>query len=146
MLLSKRNNMEANDITFEELAVGQTASFLHIISTEDVELFAKVSGDYNPLHMNEVYASRTPFKKPIVHGMYLGALCSQLVGMHLPGKRCLYVTQEFAFRNPAHIGDELRVEGTVILKTESMKTIMMAIKITCGNIVCLEGEALLKIL
>jgi acyl dehydratase len=138
--------MEAKDLSFEDLHVGDRASFSQIITSGDVEAFAKLSGDYNPLHMDEAYASTTSFEKRVVHGMCLGALFSRIVGMQLPGKRCVYLKQELSFRNPVFIGEDIQVEGVIISKSESTRTLTLSTKITKGEVICVEGEALVKII
>jgi phosphate acetyltransferase/phosphate butyryltransferase len=109
----------ARDLAFEDIQVGSAASFERTVTTSDIESFAALSGDFNPLHTDPAYASQTNFQKPIAQGMFLGALCSALVGMHLPGKRCLYLSQSLAFRNPVFADDTLLVEGKITAKSES---------------------------
>lgn len=122
---------ESKNLKFEEISIGQKVSFDTQISKEMVEKFAELSGDYNPLHMDESYAKNSQFKQRISHGMLLGSFFSQLVGMHVPGKKCLYLSQNLNFHNPCYIDDEIFVEG--IVKQKSNSTRMLEIEITIHN-------------
>ena len=123
--------IESKNLTFEEISVGQRASFDLQITKEMVEKFAELSGDYNPLHMDENYAINSQFKQRISHGMLLSSFFSQLVGMHIPGKKCLYLSQNLNFHNPCYIDDEIFVEG--IVKQKSNSTKILEIKTTIHN-------------
>jgi len=96
--------------TFKELFVGQKVNFLKKIDEALVKDFAKLSGDFNPLHMNEEYASTTSFGRRVCHGMLLASFFSQLIGMYLPGKNSLYFSQTLNFRNLLMILLQLRVK------------------------------------
>src|SRR3990167_3301720 len=109
--------MNTADRTFESIAIGENASLNHTITAEDVHAFAVVSGDHNQLHVDDAYAKATSFGQRVVHGMFLGALVSQLVGMHLPGKRALLMKESLEFKKPVHIGDTVTVSGTVLAKS-----------------------------
>lgn len=133
--------MGAHDVSFEDIVVGDTASFSRTWDEKDVLNFAELSGDANPLHVDEEYAGTTPFKQRLVHGMLLGALCSRFVGMYLPGKRCLYLSQTLAFKKPVFINDTVLVTGKIIAKSEVTKILTIAITITKGEEVVMVGEA-----
>lgn len=117
--------------TFEELIVGKKVSFTQKIDESLLNDFAKISGDFNPLHMNDEYASKTNFGKRVCHGMLLASFFSRLVGMHLPGKNSLYFSQTLNFRNPCFIGDKLIIEGEITEKKSNMK--LITIKTTIHN-------------
>ena len=119
------------EYNFDELFVGQKANFFKKIDDALVNDFAKISGDFNPLHMNDEYASTTNFKKRVCHGMLLASFFSQLVGMHLPGKNSLYFSQTLNFRNPCFIDDNITIEGEIIEKKSNMK--LITIKTTIYN-------------
>ena len=91
--------------------------------------FAKISGDFSPIHMDEEYAKSTTFKKRVVHGMLLASFLSRIDGMYLPGKHALYFSQEMEFRNPCFIGDKLTIESIVIDKSISTKILKIESKI-----------------
>ena len=111
--------------TFKELFVGQKVNFLKKIDEALVKDFAKLSGDFNPLHMNEEYASTTSFGRRVCHGMLLASFFSQLIGMYLPGKNSLYFSQTLNFRNPCFIDDFVTIEGEIIEKKSKMKLITL---------------------
>ena len=107
-----------------------------------VEKFAKLSGDYNPYHMDESYAEKTKFKKRICHGMLLASLFSRLTGMYLPGKGSLFFSQSLNFISPAFIYDKVTVEGEIvkISRSTGMVTIKTIIKKE-NNIRLITGDA-----
>ena len=88
-----------------ELKVGDAAEFSKTISEADVYLYAGVSGDLNPAHINEAYAQNTFFKTRIAHGMLSAGFISAVLGMQLPGPGTIYMRQELSFRAPVRIGD-----------------------------------------
>ena len=116
---------EAQEYLFDEIKLGQSKNFQIIVDDELVESFAKVSGDFNPLHMDEEYAKNTKFCKRICHGMLLASFFSRLVGMYLPGVNALYFSQNLNFVNPCHIGDNVTVVGEVIDKSEATRIIKL---------------------
>ncbi len=97
---------ELHGYYLEDLEVGMSASYAKTITEADVRMFAEVSGDTNPVHLDEAYASTTPFKQRIVHGMFSAALISTVAGTRLPGPGAIYVDQALKFRAPVYIGDE----------------------------------------
>lgn len=119
--------MYAKGKTFEEIEIGESASFTKTITETDVYLFAGISGDFNPLHVNEEYAKTSPFKTRIAHGGLAASLLANVLGMKLPGLGtvALEVTQKF--RNPVYFGDTVTVAVTVAKKIERMKIIEMNI-------------------
>ena len=102
--------------TYEELSVGDTASVTHLVSERDLILFATVSGDVNPVHLDEEFAAATPFKGRIAHGMLSGALISAAIACELPGPGSIYIGQELSFLRPVRLGDELRIELEILEK------------------------------
>lgn len=128
-----------SEYTFEEITIGSTYSFEVTISDELEEDFARISGDHNPLHMDEYYASKTKFGKRVCHGMLLASFFSRLVGMHLPGKNALYFSQNLNFVGPCFIGDKIFVKGEVVDKSEATRIIKL--KTTIKN---QEGKLLVE--
>ena len=102
--------------TYEELNIGDTASVSHTVSERDLILFASVSGDVNPVHLDEQFAETTPFKGRIAHGMLSGALISAAIACELPGPGSIYIGQELSFLRPVRLGDEIRIELEVLEK------------------------------
>ena len=135
------------DLHFDAIAVGAKVSFRRVVQQEDVEAFARLSGDFNPLHVDPQYAAQTQFGRPIVHGMFLGSLLSCLVGMHLPGRRCLYVSQSLDFLQPVHVGDELEITGEVQHKQDALRTIVIQTEIRIlPEQLAVRGKAHVKVL
>ena len=120
------------EYSFNEIQIGLKHHFEINIDEKLVEDFAKVSGDFNPLHMNEQYSKQTKFKKRVCHGMLLASFFSRLVGMYLPGKNALYFSQNLNFIEPCFIGDSIVVKGEISDKSEATK--MIKIKTTIKNI------------
>ena len=93
--------------TFDELKIGQKASFKKTITEKDLEHFIAITGDTNPLHVDESFAKKTFFDQRIAHGMLSASLFSTLVGMHIPGIGAIYKSQTLEFKLPVYIGDTL---------------------------------------
>lgn len=130
------------EYSFDELTMGQKATFTKKIDEQLVDDFAKLSGDLNPLHMNEEYAKNTKFGKRVCHGMLLVSFLSQLVGMYLPGKNSLYFSQSVNFRNPGFIGDQITIIGEIIEKKSTTKIITIKTSIYNQDEKCLvDGVA-----
>ena len=127
------------EYSLNEIEIGFKKNFEITITESMLNDFAKLSGDYNPLHMNEEYASSTSFKKRVCSGMFLATFFSRLVGMYLPGKHALYFSQSLNFVNPCFIGDTITVEGEVIDKSIATKILKIESKITNQ-----EGKILLS--
>ena len=119
-----------SEYSFDEIEIGMQKSFKIFISEDYLDDFAKLSGDDNPLHMNEEYASSTSFKKRVCSGMFLSSFFSRLVGMYLPGKHALYISQSLNFVNPCFIGEMITVEGKVVDKSPATKIIKLETTIT----------------
>jgi 3-hydroxybutyryl-CoA dehydratase len=107
---------QLTNYTFDEITVGQTASYSKRIEEEDIQLFAAVSGDVNPVHLDAAFAANTPFKERIAHGMLTGAVISAALALELPGPGTIYLGQSLRFRLPVKIGDEITVHLEVTEK------------------------------
>lgn len=138
--------MKAKEYTFENIVIGDNASFTKTWAKEDVLVFSALSEDMNPLHIDEEYTKTTQFGKPIIHGMLVASSFSTLLGMYLPGKYCLYVKQDISFKKPVYVGDILTVEGRVVAKIQSANMLEIKMKISRGNEVVVEGTALVQVL
>ena len=131
--------------TIEDIKLGDKAEFSKTISESDVYLFAGVTGDLNPAHINEMYAAKTFFKTRIVHGMLLAGLISTVVGNRLPGYGTIYVNQEMTFLSPVYIGDTItaQVKVTDIL-LEKKQVKLKTLCINQEGIKVLDGEAIVS--
>lgn len=117
--------------TITELNIGDTAEFEKTISESDVYLFAGITGDMNPAHINERAAAETMFKGRIAHGMLSAGLISAVLGMQLPGPGCIYLSQDLKFLAPVRIGDTIKakVEITEIIEDKNR----VILRTTCEN-------------
>ena len=123
-------NEKPSEYSFDEIELGMQKSFKVDISKNMLDVFGRDTGDYNPLHMSEEYASSTSFKKRVCSGMFLASFFSRLVGMYLPGKHALHISQSLNFVNPCFIGETITVEGKVIDKSPATKIIKLETTIT----------------
>jgi 3-hydroxybutyryl-CoA dehydratase len=122
---------------------GDTAEMSKTVTEEDIVLFAKVTGDYNPVHVSREFAEKTRFGERIAHGMLSAGLISAVIGMKLPGPGCLYLSQTLNFRGPVKIGDEItaRVEVAEVISEKRLR-----LKTECLNQrseTVLDGEAII---
>jgi len=125
-----------------ELVPGQMDHFEKTISESDVYLYAGITGDMNPAHVNEVYASQGRFKGRIAHGMLTAGLVSAVVGTRLPGPGTIYLGQELRFHAPVMIGDTVRAEVEVVETRPGKRVVKL--KTTCTNqdgVTVLDGVA-----
>jgi len=128
--------------TIEELEFGQSASFSKTITETDVTLFAGISGDLNPAHMNETFAQDTIFKGRIAHGMLCGSLISTVLGMYLPGPGSVYLKQELKFLAPVRFGDTLTATCSVKEKITEKNRVLLDCKVTNQEgVAVIQGEA-----
>ena len=131
-----------SEYSFDEIEIGMQKNFKVNISENMLNEFGRNTEDYNPLHMNEKYASSTSFKKRVCSGMFLSSFFSRLVGMYLPGKHALHISQSLNFVNPCFIGEMITVEGKVVDKSPATKIIKLETTITnesCKRII--DGKA-----
>lgn len=129
--------------TFDEIAVGDRATLTRQLTQEDIELFAVVSGDFNPAHLDEDYAAETRFHQVIAHGMWGGALVSSLLGMRLPGPGTIYLGQSLSFLHPVGVGDTITVTVEVREKREAHRHVVLDCRAANQDgVAVISGEAL----
>ena len=138
--------MKAANLKLSEINEGNVYSFTKEISEEDVNVFANLTGDLNPLHVDKEFGRKSQFGKNIVHGMLAASLFSTLVGMYCPGRNSLYLSQTLQFRTPLFFGDVVEVRATVIAKNESTHLITLKTEIIKEGYVCISGQAKVKII
>ena len=129
----------------EDLAVGQSAERTHTVTEADITAFAAVSGDSNPVHMDEAYAAATPFKGRIAHGMLSGAYISAVLGEQLPGHGAIYVSQALRFRRPVRIGDTVTTRVTLTAIDEAKARVTLDTVCLVGGKAVVDGEAALMV-
>ncbi len=132
--------------SFDSIRVGEEASLERLITESDVLSFAQLSGDHNSLHVDREYAEKTMFGKRIVHGMFLGSLISQIIGMQLPGKYSLLLKESLEFKKPALIGDDVTVSAIIKNKSEVTKIVELQLFIKKGTETLVTGSAMVKVL
>lgn len=115
------------NVPIQEIQIGQKATYSKTCTEADIQLFATVSGDVNPVHLDAEYAKGTVFEQRIAHGMYTGALVSAALALELPGPGTIYLGQELKFKAPVFIGDEI----TVTLEVESVREDKAIVGLIC---------------
>ena len=113
----------SSDLTFEQIKIGYNKEFQVVITESLVNDFAKITGDFSPIHINENFAKSKKFKGRVVHGMLLASFLSQMVGMYLPGKHAIYLSQSLEFHNPCFINDKITISSVITDKSEATKII-----------------------
>jgi 3-hydroxybutyryl-CoA dehydratase len=131
-----------HELTYEEIKVGDKASFSKTISESDIYQFAGITGDFNPLHVNKEYAKNTLFKERIAHGILTAGFISSVIGMKLPGINTIYLSQNLKFIAPVHIGDTVTASVTVLEKIDKKKIILLQTTVVNqrGEII-IDGDA-----
>ncbi|WP_275627375.1 MaoC family dehydratase [Pseudomonas sp. 273] len=132
---------QVQNVPYAELEVGQKASFQRPVGERDIQLFAEVSGDRNPVHLDADYAAATLFKERIAHGMLSGALISAAIATTLPGPGTIYLGQSLRFTRPVKIGDVLDVELEVLEKLPKNRVRIGTRVLNQNGEAVVEGEA-----
>ena len=131
--------------TIEEIEVGDRAQFAKTISENDIYLFAGITGDFNPAHVNEEYAKNTFFKTRIAHGILTAGLISAIIGTKLPGPGTIYMRQDLQFLAPVHIGDTISACVEVIeVIPEKNRVKLKTYCVNQENTTVLDGEAMVS--
>lgn len=134
---------ELHGYFLEDLAVGMSALFAKTITEADIVIYAGVSGDTNPVHLNAEFAENTIFKERIAHGMLSAGLLSTVFGTKLPGPGAIYMNQSLNFKAPVCIGDTVVAKATI--REIKGKRVMFDCVCTIGDTVVLDGEATLMV-
>lgn len=129
----------------EDLSVGMTAAYAKTITDADIVLFAGISGDTNPVHLNQEYASGTMFQGRIAHGMLSAGFISAVLGTKLPGPGCIYISQTLKFKAPVRSGDTVTARATITEIIPEKRRVIMRTTCSVGDTVVLEGEAMLMV-
>lgn len=137
--------MAGPGLFFEDLTVGQSAEKTRTVGERDIEAFAAVSGDDNPVHLDAAFAAATPFKERIAHGMLSASYISAIIGTTLPGPGAIYISQTLSFKRPVKINDAVttRVEITSLNADKARATFQCTCLVN-GKAV-LEGEAVVMV-
>jgi 3-hydroxybutyryl-CoA dehydratase len=130
---------------FEDIQIGMEASCTRTVEEADIAAFARISGDVNPVHLDEAYAAASPFKGRIAHGILTASYISAVFGAKLPGPGCVYVSQTLKFRAPVRIGDEVTAKVVVTGLVPEKKRVIFSCSCSVKDTVVLEGEAALMV-
>lgn len=125
------------------LAVGRSAELTRVITQSDIDAFAAVSGDRNPVHLDEAYAEKSLFKGRVAHGMLSGALISAVLGNELPGPGAVYLSQSLEFKRPIRPGDEVTARVTVIELDGHRAT--LATQVLAKGKLAVDGQAVVAV-
>lgn len=129
----------------EDLKVGMTASYAKTVTEADVVLFAGISGDTNPVHLNEEFARETMFQGRIAHGMLSASFISTVLGTKLPGPGAIYLSQNLKFKAPVRCGDTVSATATITDIVAEKKRVVMQTICLVRNQIVLEGEAVVMV-
>ena len=132
---------QSSNTPYEALEVGQTATYSKTVEERDILLFAAVSGDHNPVHLDAEYAATTLFKERIAHGMFSGALISAAVACTLPGPGTIYVGQQMSFQKPVKLGDTLTVRLEILEKLPKFRVRIATRVFNQHEELVVDGEA-----
>ncbi|MEO1908933.1 MAG: MaoC family dehydratase [Paracoccus sp. (in: a-proteobacteria)] len=135
------DNFPKGTIVIEDLEVGMSRNLQKQITDQDIQMFATVSTDHNPVHLDDDYAQDTIFEGRIAHGMLTAGLISAVIGEQLPGHGTVYLGQTLKFLAPVRPGDMVRAEVTVETIDHSKRRVTLATRCLVGDRVVLKGEA-----
>ncbi len=130
---------------FEDLKVGQEATMSRVVSEADIVAYAALSGDYNPVHLDADYASKTVFKERIAHGILSAGYISALFGMKLPGPGSIYISQTLTFKGPVKIDDKVETTVKLVELLPEKRRVKFDCVCTVGGKPVLTGEAVLMV-
>lgn len=125
-----KNDRTIRMLHFEAIKIGDESELKHLLTQGDVQAFASLTGDFNPLHIDETFARRALFQKPIVHGMLSASFISTMIGMLLPGCGALWMSQTLEFLRPADVGDTINLFAKVTQKSLATRIPVLNIVIT----------------
>jgi 3-hydroxybutyryl-CoA dehydratase len=130
---------------FEDLAVGMSASFGKTVTEADILLFSGVSGDTNPVHLNQVYAEDTRFRGRISHGLLSAGFISAVIGTRLPGPGSIYVSQTLQFKAPVRPGDTVTARVSVARMMPERNRVVLQTRCYVGDRLVIDGEAVILV-
>jgi 3-hydroxybutyryl-CoA dehydratase len=136
---------ELHGYYLEDLSVGMTGVFAKTVTEADIVMFSGVSGDTNPVHINQLFAEGSMFKERIAHGMISASFISTVVGTRMPGHGCIYVSQNLRFRAPVKAGDTVVARATVTEIVPDRRRVLLETTCTVGDTVVLDGEAMVMV-
>jgi enoyl-CoA hydratase len=127
------------------LRIGQRVSTTRVFSMDDVQTFAALSGDANPIHLDPEFARQSIFGRPIVHGLFTTSLFSRLLGEELPGPGTIYLGQSLSFVRPVFVGDEVTASVEVTNIRQDKPIVTLRTTVTTHDGIAVDGEAVVKV-
>ncbi len=133
-----------DELMYKDIQIGDIAFFSKTITDSDIFQFAGLTGDFNPIHIDNEYAKETPFKERIAHGLLTGSFISTVLGMKLPGPNSIYLSQNFKFIAPVKIGDTVKATVEVVEKRDDKKIITLKTQVlNQRQEMVVDGEAVI---
>lgn len=132
---------DAQVLSLSELTLGYTRSVEFCVSAEQMRAFAELSGDFNPLHLDDAFARARGFAGRVVYGALLVAKVSQLIGMELPGRDSVWSSLQLDFRRPLYVGHPARVEAVVDGLSEATRLVQLRLRVSSGSDTLAKGKA-----
>jgi 3-hydroxybutyryl-CoA dehydratase len=136
---------EKHGYYLDDLSVGMSSIYAKTVTDADIVMFAGISGDTNPVHLDALFADQTAFKGRIAHGMLSASFISTVLGTRLPGPGCIYLSQTLNFRAPVKAGDTVTARVTIKDINRDRKRVTMNTVCTVGETTVVDGEAILKV-
>jgi len=136
---------EFSGYCIEDLSLGMEATFAKVISDADIQSFSVVSGDTNPVHLDDAYAGKTRFGGRIAHGMLSASLISAVIGTRLPGPGAIYMSQSLRFRTPVKPGDTVSARVVVSAMDERRRRVTLTCEAHVGDTLVIDGEAMVMV-
>lgn len=133
------------DIAFADMKIGDRASIVKTVTESDVNLFAEITGDRNPVHIDAEFAKNSMFKERIVHGMLTAGIISAVLGTKLPGVNTIYLSQELQFKAPVKIGETVTAVAEIIEKMEKKHVLVLRTTVLNeAGVIVLDGKATVR--
>lgn len=137
--------MSSAQYCIEDLEIGMEAAHERVVTGGDIEAFAELSGDDNPVHLDADFAAKSPFKTRIAHGMLTASFISTILGTKLPGYGCIYLSQTLRFKAPVKIGDKVVAQARITSLDRDKRRAGLDCSVSVAGKVVLEGEALVLV-
>ena len=136
---------DVHGLFLEDVTLGMTAVYSRTVTEADIVLFSGISGDVNPVHLDQEFAKKTMFKGRIAHGMLTASFISTVLGTKLPGPGCVYISQNLKFKAPVRIGDTVKARVTVTGVDEARGRITVSTVCYVGDVLVIDGDAQLMV-
>lgn len=130
-----------NKLSLKKIEIGMSVSYSHTVTDSDIKAFAAISGDQNPVHIDEEFAKNSRYKKRIAHGLLTASYFSALFGTKIPGEGCVYASQSLKFRRPVYLGDTVTAIVEVTKVDLKKKKFFFKTECRVKNKVVTDGEA-----